>query len=203
MKNKINLLYIFGFIVIILFGCNKPRNQMFFSNIDSVQVAIKELDTILYKLPKAEGYKLRYYQVKGNVLVLNNIRINSIVNLSPNDFKIPEISNYLSEQEKMKLCDNIIFLHKNKISNAMQGESFWQFRYYYKSHLSSDYATYRMIIAVYNPIDTSSAYFKWSNEILDSQNELVLYKDITENKNLNESPPYPPRINPYTNAPAQ
>lgn len=172
---------------------------MIFSNVDSVKIAIKELDTILHKLPKAEGYKLKYYSIEDNFLIINNIKVNSIESLSSDDFKIPEFSNYLSELEREKLCNNISFLYKNNISDAMQGESFWQFEYYYKTHLSSDLATYRMIIAVYKPTDISNSHFKWSYKILDSQNELVLYKDITENKNLNESPPYPPRINPYNN----
>ncbi len=206
MKNKYILFTIIGLITIVFYACNnnKSKNHLSFSNFDSVQVAIKELDTILHKLPKTEGYKLKHYHIKEDgSLIINKIKINSLNSLSIEDLNIPEISNYLTELEKRKMLYNILYLHKNNISDAIQGESIWQFNYLYHTRTTSDYATHRMVIVVYNPIDTSNAYFRWSKEILDSQYELVLYKDITEYKDLNESPPYPPRINPYTKAPAQ
>jgi hypothetical protein len=179
---KFRFLIFVGFIMgSLLVSCGLRntdyKDHLKFSNIDSVQTVIKEMDILLHKLPLSPEFKLKHYHIrKDGSLIINGEIINSIKNLSIDDFRKNHIFSELPDIEKIKLLENILYLYKNDIKDAKQSECFWQFGYLYKSNYLDEYYSYRTIIAVYNPTDTSNAFFKYQYQIIDRERDLILYK---------------------------
>jgi len=198
---KTRFLIVLVLIAINISSCvkrSKIKDLLIFSNLDSMQYIIIEMDTLLYKLPKANtSSQLRYYEINmKNELIINNEFINKLEDLSINDFN-DKIFDNLRLSEKQRLKYDILYLYKNHISQGLQSQYCWQFEYYYYDDPSCDYCD-RCIINIYNQNDTSNKFFRYMHKILDVKKNLVLYTINDTVRNYPFNPPdFPQIINPY------
>jgi hypothetical protein len=187
-------------IIFLLFmiSCNENRDHLTFNYIDSVQNAIIEMDTLLHKLPKNHRGKLKYYNIdEDNKLTINGIYIGLINKISSSDFARPSIFDDFTIKEKGMLYSNIKYLYENHITEAYEGECFWQFKYSYRSYSGGNVSSYRVVIAIYDTSNTYNAYFRYAYEIMDRKKNLVLYRFIP-NKEFSKAPDYQQIHSPYS-----
>lgn len=180
MKNRTFI--IVSIIFLLMNSCTYHTNNsnLFeFDNIDSVSKTIQQTDTLLDKLQVAyTPVKLNYFKINiyGNIEI-NGVIINKIYERAEvDDSKKDSLFKNYSESEIWILFRNIRYLFKNHISMAIEDQCLPYYVYNYKACYNDEPRDQRMIIYLKNSKDTNTSNFRSTYTILETKNNLVLFK---------------------------